>query len=126
MSSCSPGQGNQSSSDTNADRETIEEVQSTPGTETGLTEDTVISSEEIETGNSEETGVSSEDGTVVEIDQNVYSYTDIKLQIDGTRTIYEDLYSGSMNLEIDKITGEINGYLFMGYMEVNSLFHRSE
>ncbi len=113
--SCSYGQAAESIISTNV-------IQNSEETEEGQIENTP---EQVELESSDEVETALEEKSEGEQDQNVSSYTDKSIRIEGTSTIYEDIFTGSINLEVENESGEIGGYIFLSYMEVKMLQGKS-
>ena len=109
MISCSTGQINETATETIDDRQPLKTEEQVTG-ESEATEDPVISTEKTESENPA--------GTEVEPVKDSDVYTDKNIKIEGTNTIYEDIFTGSISLEIERDSADIGGYIFLSYMEV--------
>ena len=94
-----------------ADAAIPEESESTPqDTEFN---DSVVSETTDENKESKETG------------KEILAYKEKIIKIERINTIYEKIYTGSMELEIESETGSVNGFIFLGYMEVMQYLGKS-
>ena len=115
FSSCSYVEKNNSENGSTDEHKISESTQDgTTGSETVTVTD---SSTDEQTANSSESSGNE--------DINIIQYTDKKIQIKRVYTIYEDIFTGSINIDVNTETGKVIGYLFLGYMEVRLISGRS-
>ena len=80
---------------------------------------------EEKSNNSEEPEVKIQNSNEEIAGQESDTYKEKIIRIERITTIYEDIYTGSLNIEIDLLDNTVTGYLFMGYMEVKMIYGRS-
>ncbi len=117
LPSCSSGQGDEVDF-------LLTEVKESPETtllqtyETKTTEAAGNSSGESTEVSPTDASITGADGSGDMLNQNIDIFTDKKIKIEQVNTIYSDISAGTINLELDWDTGEIAGFIFLGYMEV--------
>jgi len=86
-------------------------------TDTAKNSETTEETAEVKKDTTKDSG-KDEDEQEIQKDTNIVVYNEKNIKIEPYYTVHEELYTGSISIEVDKNTGNLEGYVFLGYQEV--------